>query len=192
MQRAGGVQLDAREGVGQKPADKRPVFPGRIGHVNAQRFSDKSRQNNGADEQKHDHVVRGVVHLSLVSQTVRLLHKTAVKGDHHPDHHKQSEKIHQEGKDQVKIAFQEGPAEERFGDVMLPCVKRGAENQNKKTEKDQGVHNARVGVFQNLVLQEDLLENHFDSFLHVVQAKLRFAHGFPHQPAAVDAEGHDG
>ena len=76
--------------------------------------------------------------------------------------------------------------------MVLPRVECGAENQNKETEKDQGVHDARGPVFQNLVLQENFLENHLDSFLHVVQAHFRLAHGFPHQPAAVDAEGHDG
>ena len=99
MKGAGGAVFDARKGVGQQPSGKGPVFPGRIGHVNAQRFGDKSGKDDGADEQKHDHVIRCVVHLAFVAQTVRSFHKAAIQRHDHADQNSHPEEIHQEGKD---------------------------------------------------------------------------------------------
>ncbi len=54
------------------------------------------------------------------------------------------------------------------------------------------MHDAGIGILQNLLLQKHFRENDLDSFLDVVQTHFRLTHRLPHLPAAVNAIGKDG
>ena len=153
-------------------------------------LDDEAGHDDPGEEQQHDGVIRGVVRLSLVAEPVGPLDVPPVDRQEHADQDGHAEQIHQEGEDEIDFPSQEGPAE-RLRDVKFRGIEGRPEDEDKKSEEDQAVHDAGIGVEEGLPLQEHVLQERPDPLREAVHAPLRLAEGHPHLPPPVDAVGED-
>ena len=192
MHGPGRIGMDADKGLGDCPAGEGPDLPGGLppGDADPKGLDDEAGDDDAGQEQQDDGVVGGVVRFALVPQTLRLLQVATVDGHERPDQDCESEEIHEEREDQVKLAGQEGDPQ-RFGHVEFRGVKGRAEDQDRKPEKDQSMHDAGIKILEGLDLKQAVPEQQLDPLVPVVPPDFRLPDGGPHLPAPVDAVGHD-
>ena len=183
-------RIEPGKGLGQGPAAEGPDLPGREGNLDPEGLDDKPGHDDPGKEQQDDGVIRGVVRLSLVAEAVGPPDVPPVGRQEDAEQDGHAEQVHQEGEDEIDLPAQEGPAE-RLGDVEFRGIEGRPEDEDKKSEEDQAVHDGGIGVEEGLPLQEHVLQERPDPLREAIHAPLRFAEGKPQLPPPVDAVGED-
>ena len=183
-------RIEARKGLGERPAAEGPDLPGGTGDLDPEGLDDEPGHDDPGEEQQHDGVIRGVVRLSLIAEAVWPEDVPPVGRQEDADQHGHAEQVHQEGEDEIDLPAQEGPAE-RLGDMELRGIEGRPEDEDKKTEEDQTVHDGGIGVEEGFPLEEHVLQERPDPLREAIHAPLRLAEGQPQLPPPVDAVGDD-